>query len=434
VKIARNFLIIVVATWGILAQGQAVQIGSTADRDTRTVIAVPAAAAGIGLEQYGEIVSTVIANDLRFHGLFRVMTANEYPAAYRGTPREASRINMAAWAETPAELLVHVRLTEEQGKVVAECRLFDAESGQHLVGRKSPPVQRELVRYIAHQFSDEIVLAATGVRGAATSRICYSSGANGNKEIFVSDYDGANARQVTRHNDISITPKFSPDGKKIAYVSFKDRYQFLYVFDLATGQSTPLSKKPGMNAAPSWDPNGQRMAVVLSRDGNSEIYLINANGGGLKRLTRNKGVDTSPTFSPAGDRIAFVSERLGRAQVFSMNTEGRDVQRHSYQGGAAYDPVWSPDGKWIAYAAELPGEGIEIYILDPANPQTYRRLTSSAGKNEAPSWSPDSRHVMYVSSRRGRNELWAITIDTGVDRPIALASPHPEGPNWGPRR
>jgi TolB protein len=408
---------------------QAIQIGSTGTADKRFGVAAPDFACAPGLEALAKEMSEVISYDLLFTGLFTVLPKTAYPPTFTGFTADATQIDFTGWRAAKANYLVYAYVTAEGSNVQAECRMFDVNSGTQILGQRVMST-KDLPRLVAHRFSDEIVRTLDGVPGMATSEICFTRGATGKKEIFVSDYDGANAKQLTQHGAISIKPKFSPDGSKIAYVSFKDRYPYLYILDRATGKSTPLSKNVGLNAAASWAPDGKRLALVLSKDGNTEIYTKNIDGSGERRLTTDRASDSSPTFDPSGSQIAFVSERSGRPQIFVMGADGSGVRRISYQGGSAYDPVWSPDGKMIAYVASIPGEGFEIYVMN-SDGSGARRLTDTGGSNESPSWSPDSRHVIFASTRSGPYEIWAVNVAPPCEQ-------HRIGPGqgsyWGPRR
>ena len=410
-----------------------VNIDITGRGDLRIPIAVPPFVVQEGLESVGAEMHDALVRDLEFSGEFKVLPPAQYPPTFRSLPVDAAQLNMDEWRGTQAESIVHVKLLLEGDRVVAECRLFDLESGQQAVG-KMLRTTREAARQLAHKFSDVVVLTATGIEGSATSRIAFSAQTNSGKEIFVADYDGQDVVQITRHGSISIKPKFSPDGRHIAYTSFKDRGNFLYVHDLVSGESRPLSKRVGMNSAPGWAPDGKSLALSLSKDGNPEIYTMNIDGSNLTRVTAHQAVDTSPTFSPDGQRIAFVSERVRPPQIYVVNADGSGAaQRLSYQGGGSYDPVWSPDGKWIAYVGQGSGEGFQVYILNPSNPRQFTRLSKAGRVNESPSWSPDSRHVVFASNRRGRTELWTANITSGAEAavPVPMTA---EGPSWGPRR
>lgn len=416
----------------IVAQ-EVVRIESVGVGDSRIPIAAPPFVSSSGAASYSGELSSAIEQDLDFSGLFLIVPQSQYPQGFQGLPIDPMLINFEGWRTTPAEHLVYADVELQGSSVVAECRLFDVLVGQQVVGQRLA-AEQQWARLVAHRFADEVVRHLTGVAGVASSEIAFSVGEPGQKEIYVADYDGANATQITHHNSISIKPKFSPDGRKIAYLSYKDRYPFLYVFDRDTGVSTPLSKRVGLNHAPAWAPDGQSIALSLSKDGNTEIYVKNPDGSGERRLTNDRGSDTSPTFSPDGSRIAFVTDRAGRPQIHVMDSAGNNPTRISFQGGNSYDPVWSPDGRTIAYVAEKPGEGLEIYAMN-ADGSAFRRLTDSSGSNESPSWSPDSRHVMYTSTRDGSPRLYTVTIETGQVRRVSrLSSLVCEGPSWGPRR
>ncbi|MFA6244611.1 MAG: Tol-Pal system beta propeller repeat protein TolB [Candidatus Hydrogenedentales bacterium] len=414
----------------VLAQS-AVGLNVSKSVDKRVLVAVPTLAAMPGQEALGAQMAEVIANDLTFSGLFRILPPAQYPAGFTGLTSDPKQINFETWKTTNVYYLIYGYVSLEQGRVVAQCFLFDVNAANYVVGKKLTSDEQSW-RLVAHEFSDEVVKFIDGTPGIATSRVCFSGGEPRKKEIYVADYDGANLRQVTKHGSVSILPSFSPDGTKIAYVSYKDRYQYTYIVDLASGKSTPLSREVGMNSAPVWHPNGRQLAIVLSKDANSEIYLVGSDGSGKRRLTNDKSVDSSPAFSPDGSQIAFVSDRGGKPQIYAMDSSGGNVRRLSTQPGKFYDPVWSPDGESIAYVVES-SEGFEIWAMN-ADGSSPKQLTSSPGGNECPTWSADSRHIMFSSTRTGRSQLWTATISTGDNRPVPSISIGSQGPDWGPRR
>lgn len=412
----------------------AVVITSRVAADKRICVAVPPfAVADPSFQAVAMEMAQTVADDLEFSGLFVVLPPPQYPAGFTGMDPNVSNINLPIWRAVQAENLVYGYVYQEGGSLVGQFRLFDLYANTQLYGQEVR-VDKEHYRLAAHRFSEEAVRVVDGVPGIATTEIFFAGTTSpGVKEIYVADYDGANVRRLTNHQSLSIMPEVSPDGADIAYLSYKDRYCYQYVLNRASGASHVLSKEVGLNSAAMWAPNGQKLAMTLSKDGNAEIYLRDKNGGNTVRLTNNRDGDTSPTFSPDGGRIAFVSDRAGRPQIYVMNADGSGQNRLSFHGGAAYDPVWSPDGKMIAFVSSSSGEGMEIYMMgaDGSNPT---RLTNSSGVNEAPCWSPDSRHVAFTSNRRGKPELWTITLSTMKEKPISRIEMPAEGPTWGPRR
>ena len=414
-----------------------VQIDITRQIDRRTPIAVPDFVTAPGHEALGAELAEVIRYDLEFTGLFQLLDRSQFPSSFTGFTSDASAIDFDGWRATNAEFLVYVYITVQGAEIAAECRLFDVVGAQQVVGKRFT-ADTQWQRSLAHRFSDEIMLFLTGEPGVATSQIAFSGGQTGSKEIYVVDYDGASLRKVTDHasgsgKPISTLPAFSPEGKRIAYLSYKDRYPFLYILDLPSGASTPLSKNVGLNTSPAWRPNGSQLAVVLSQDANNEIYLMSQDGSSKQRLTNDRSVDASPTFSPDGGQIAFVSDRQGSAQIFVMGADGSGARRVSFHGGKAYEPDWSPNGRLLTFVGEASGEGFEIYVMnaDGTNP---RRLTNSSGSNESPSFSADSRHIVFASTRSGRSELWTVNVETGEERRVPGITLSAQAPSWGPRR
>jgi TolB protein len=404
--------------------------------DLRTPIAVPEFAAPEGQAALGAEMADIIRYDLAFSGLFRLLPSAQYPPGFAGFSQDATAVDFDAWRETGIDYLVHGytrRGTTAAGaEVLLQARLLEVYAGNQQVG-KSLAAGEEWKRLIAHTFSEQVMQHTEGSPGVATSRIVFSGGATGDKEIYVADYDGANLRQITDYGSISITPRISPDGNRVAFVSYHEGAPFLYVADLQANSVRSVSRRPGLNVSPAWSPDGAHIALTLSKDANPEVYLMQADGSGLTRLTRDRAVDTQPAFSPDGRRIAFASDRAGSSQIYVMDRDGGNVQRLSFQGGSASAPAWSPDGSRIAYVVEGRGHGIEIYVME-ASGANARQVTDTAGTNESPSWSPDGRHLIFASTRAGRSELWTANLETGEQVRVPRLSMLCQGPSWGPRR
>ena len=270
-------------------------------------------------------------------------------------------------------------------------------------------------RAATHLFADAITKAVTGLPGFASSKLAYISNATGAKELYLSDIDGYNTRQLTHDGTISASPALNHDASKLAYTSYKSGYADIYLIDLGTGSRTRIAFFPGINSGPSFSPDGSAIAMTLSKDGNPEIYTMQLDGGALTRITRTRGSETSPSWSPTGDRLVYSSDDRGSPQLFISSSNTVSEMDHLVTGNAyCTKPDWSPDGKWIAFTTRLSGQ-FQIGVFDVAS-RTGQLVTTSGGQD--PAWTRDSRHLVY--SNNGHLYLLdtvshqSLPLDTGV--------------------
>ena len=242
----------------------------------------------------------------------------------------------------------------------------------------------------AHRFADDIVETLTGNKGFANSKIAFIATRSGKKEVYVADYDGSNARQMTHDGVISVHPSLSPDGRRIAYTGYQSGYPDVYLIDLASGARSKIVNFPGTNSGASFSPDGNRIALTVSKDGNPELYSVSANGGGARRLTRTRGVESSPSWSPNGDEIVYSFDDGGGPQLYRISASGGSGQPISTGHGYCTEPNWSPDGKKTAFNVRG-GGGFEVAIVDLGGGGTR---TVCTGEN--PVWGADSRHLMFT--------------------------------------
>ncbi len=254
-------------------------------------------------------------------------------------------------------------------------------------------------RRATHQFADAFILALTGTPGFASSRITFASASGGKKtkikEIYISDIDGANARQLTQDAALGYCPKFSPDGTKIAYSSDKSGYRDTYVIDLPTKKRSIVAQFPGQNTGATFSPDGQTLALSLSKFGNPEICSIPSSGGQPSRLTNTRGTDCSPSWSPDGTKIVYVSDERGSPGLYTLPATGGTPEKLNTESSYTTEPDWSPDGKKIAYSITSGGGQIGVYDLETKK----ARIVSRGSGLESPSWTRNSRHL--VCSQNG---------------------------------
>ena len=275
------------------------------------------------------------------------------------------------------------------------------------------------IRECAHQFSDDIVETLTGTKGIATSKIAFVSNRSGAKEIYIADYDGANAVQITRDGAISVAPAISPDGSRVAYTGYQSGYADIYLIDLASGARSRILKFPGTNSGASFSPEGGRIACTLSRDGNPELYIASANGGGANRLTRSRGVESSPTWAPSGSEIIFSSDDRGGPQLFRISAAGGAPRLISTGYSYCTEPSWSPDGTKVAFTARQGGFNIALVDLGSG-------MTRILAQGQDPAFGPNSRHIIYSEG----SSLVLLDSLKGRRTPIITGLGKVSEPSW----
>ena len=260
----------------------------------------------------------------------------------------------------------------------------------------------------------------------AQAQIAFMSKRDGNSEIYVMDINGDNQRNLTNNPNNDSSPSWSPDGKRIAFVSDRDRDAHfipglftseIYVMDADGGNQQNLTNDPKDDRSPSWSPDGERIAFTSNRDGDDEIFLMDPDGGNQRRLTNNRHDDYSPTWSPDGERIVFGARRDGHfendfgmtEEIYVIDADGGNEQRLTENRRNDWDPSWSPDGKRIAFASDRKGDlqSFDIYVMD-ADGGNQQKLVNNRGWDGSPSWSPDSKRIAFTSERAGNYEIYVM--------------------------
>jgi TolB protein len=378
-------------------------------------------------------VADVIRNDLNRCGKFRSLAVSEIVEQ----PSQGSDIKFATWRLLKQDYIVIGRIKDAgNGAVTVEYELWDVNRQQRLLGNAMPPAQISDLRSVAHQIADAIYQQIQGVRGAFWTRIAYitsvGTGANQTYSLIVADSDGYNPQVVARSHEALLSPKWSPDGSRIAYVSFESGNSAVYIQNILTGARQLISgRAKGINSAPAWSPDGSKLALSLSYSGNPEIYVMDLASRQETRLTRSLAINTEPVWSPDGQSIYFTSDRSGRPQIYRVSASGGTPERISFQGQQNLNADISYDGKQIAMV-QANGNVYRIAIMDQSLGGQVRFI-STGPIDESPSFAPNASMLIYAADG-SPDVLYAVSDDGMVRQRLALANGDVRQPAWGPYR
>lgn len=373
------------------------------------------------IDQTDRDMAALLTEALNFHGFITVVPPEKYDGSKNGD-----------WLNLGVDFTIISEYEITAETTAFEFRLIDIAKGEMLIGKRYKGSWDTRDKMVL-KFCDEVINQLTGEPGISMSYIAFASDVpGGHKEIFVADVLGKNIKQITRHKNLAVSPKFSPDGELLAYTSYHPGNPNLYITNWQEAKSTKaISRRPGLNLAPAWSPDGNTMVITLSADGNPDLYLIDTEGTIISRLTKDTGINVSATWSPDGKQIVFVSDRTGNPQIYVMNIKTKTVKRITFQGNDNTEPSWSPDGEWIAYSGLYQGR-YQIFTIKPEGGLPLQ-LTWYHDDHESPSWSPDGRQIVF--SRYHDNDRDICTVfknGTGL-RTLFRLEGHQSSPEWSTR-
>ncbi len=371
-------------------------------------------------------ITPIISNNLARTGLFRIVNTTGLSTL----PSEPSDVNFTDWSTRGTEALVIGGIYPlADGRFEVRFRMFDVAK-QSQMSSLTYTVSASQLRATAHKISDEIYEKLLGDRGVFSTKIAYVLKTGPRYEIQVADADGFNPQTVLSSLEPIRSPKWSPDGSKLAYVSFESRKSTVIVQDLASGQRKTVANFRGDNYAPNWSPDGSKLVVALSKDAVSQIYIIPANGGEAVRITQSNGIDTNATFTPDGKDIIFVSDRSGGPQLYRVPVGGGVApQRLTFEGSYNVNPRMSADGKLVAFVNREGGK-LRIATLELSTLQM--NVLTDGPLDDSPSFSPNGRTILFESKAGDRGTLGAVSVDGRVKSRLSSQSGDVREPAWGP--
>ncbi len=373
-------------------------------------------------------VSEIISDNLERSGLFEAMDESDMIER----PVRPEEVSFGSWRLLQVDNLVIGRVTDSGDGYEIEFHLLDVNAGRVLLSQ-SLNVGPGDMRFGAHRVSDIVYEELTGTPGAFATRIAYvvvtGEGEDEVFELVVADADGHNPQTVVRNSQPILSPAWSPDGRRLAYVSFATGRSNIIVQDLYTGENQVVASSPGINGAPAWSPDGERLAVSLSRTGNLEIYSLNVETEELTKLTRHWSIDTEPAWSSDGRHIYFTSDRGGRAQIYRMDSNGENVERVTRDGRYNARASVDPEGRYLAVVHNEDGD-FRIAVLDREHDRM--RVLSDGPLDESPSFAPNGSMILYATREEGRSVLAAVSADGRVRQRLVFSEGDVREPAWSP--
>jgi TolB protein len=386
-----------------------------------------------------KIIGQVLWDDLNYEREFTFI-----PRDVIATVPKASSfadVPFDRWRELNADGLVIGTVQKTGTTLRVEVRLFNVRSRQAVFGKVYTGSGAN-PRLFAHMTADEIYQSQRALKGVAQSKLTFVSDRDGErmtgtvekrdvKEVYIADYDGENQRRVTIGRTLNVFPRWSPNSRSIAYVSYRRGAPNIFISNIYEGTMEEVTKGNNENWLPAWSPDGARLCFASPREGkgHTNLYIVNRDGTGLRKITDHPSINTSPTWSPSGTQIAFVSDRTGSPQVYVISADGAgQAQRITASEGYADKPTWSsvPYNE-IAYTART-GPGNDIKVIDMAT-RAVRQLTFGEGTNESPAFAPNGRHIAFTSTRSGKKQIFTIARD-GTDLRQITKTGNNEQPDW----
>lgn len=378
-------------------------------------------------------VSAVVRADLNRSGQFRTLDVNGLPER----PTTGSEVAYPTWRMLRQDYLLIGRCVPALGSYRTEYELFDVARQQRLLGIALTAAPASM-RDVAHQISDAVYEKILGVRGAFWTRIAYVSASGLGRDtryaLIVADADGYNPHTVVTSNEPLLSPSWSPDGRRLAYVSFEGGNSGIWIQDVASAAREKITSFRGINGAPSFSPDGSKLAMSLSKGGNPDIYVMDLGSRHLTQITDQLGIDTEPTWSADGASLYFTSDRGGQPQIYQVSASGGGASRISFDGSYNASPSVSFDGKKIA-TAQGGGNVYRIAMMDRSTGSPRWSMLSPGSLDESPSFAPNGAMLVYAA-REGRNGvLYVVSADGRVRQRLETRSGSDvREPAWSPYR
>jgi len=421
-------LCLCVFLFGPFAAGHAqlrIEISRGVEKAVPVAVVPFASASGLAVD-----VAQVVASDLERSGRFELLPR----AQMVSRPTTGREVDFDDWRLLDVEIVVVGQIMgSPPGELTIQFQIFDVFRGKQLLGYRQPAGRNNL-RAAAHRVADLVYEELTGIRGIFSTRIAYVT-VTGEREdrlyrLIVADADGEGARVIVESGEPIMSPAWSPDGRKLAYVSFENGNSEVYVQTLRSGARQRVSARAGVNSAPAWAPDGRRLALTLSKEtGNLDVYTLDLGTQLLTRLTERGSIDTEPAWSADGREVFFTSDRGGGPQVYRVPAGGGTPARVTFEGAYNARPRLSPDGRQLAVVHNDRGN-YRIAVVDVE--RGFTQVLSDGRLDESPSFAPNGETLIYATRAGRRGVLATVSADGRIRQRISAVDGDVREPVWSP--
>lgn len=373
-------------------------------------------------------MSNTLNKDLDLSGFFITAPASLIDKELLNEGIDKSEVNYNAWRSIGIDLVCKARVQVEGGNLSLEAFVYDTLDGSIMLAKRYKAKTSEAKR-VVHRLADDIIFAATGEKGIMSSRILFTAGRRSLKEIYLSDFDGDNVTRLTNHRSITLSPSLSPNGKYLAYTSYKEGKPNLYVLDFDKKSEIFVDRAEGMKIGTSWL-NNSTLVYSHTAGRKSTIYAFDCGGRSKKVLLQRDGILTSPAVSPNGSQMIFVSDMYGTPQIFSKMLPSGEVKRLTYHGNYNSAPAFSPKGDLVVFVSKVSG-GFEVCTMNPDG-SNQRVLTNDSTVNDSPQFSSCGRYIIYSSLKGGVNKVNVMLFNGENKRTLRFTDFAEEQPKFAP--
>lgn len=423
----RSVMFIFLCLFSLLVRAElTIEITQGVDEPTPVAV-VPFAWSGA--QALPEDVAQVISDDLYRSGMFKLMPRDNMLSF----PSDRNSLYFRDWRISGSDFIVIGRVSEADGQLSVAFELYDILKEERILG-EVVKANRTNLRAVGHYISDKVFEALTGVRGAFSTRIVYVTAEQPRPKAYryrlmLADADGHNPRTILESKEPIMSPAWSKDGSKLAYVSFESGRPAVYIQYLATGKREKVQSFRGLNGAPAWSPDGKKLALVLSKDGNPEVYILDLQQRRLNRVTHHFGIDTEPSWSPDGQSLIFTSDRGGQPQIYSIYLPSRDVTRLTFEGQYNARGRLTQDGRFLAMVHQNNGS-FHIAVQDLRSGRLD--LLTETFMDESPTIAPNGSIILYATQEGVRGVLSAVSLDGRVKFRLPSTKGDVREPAWSP--